>query len=158
MAGSLMVPSQGRLIMRLFDLASGRCLRATSCAMPGDEPVSLLEWLVGCGAMTSGRVGSVCVQPTQCLACEEGNIHGMDQHIRAAGQQTARPLCMLRCGPFPRLFLPAPRACATPLHTHFAAASPSRLTNMPHPLALPLLPPSLPLPIFLSRFSSKITR
>jgi hypothetical protein len=152
-----MVPSQGRLIMRLFDLASGRCLRATSCAMPGDEPVSLLEWLVGCGAMTSGRVGSVCVQPTQCLACEEGNIHGMDQHIRAAGQQTARPLCMLRCGRFPRLFLPAPHAPAQHLCAHILLL-PHTLARMPHPLALPLLPPSLPLPIFQSRCSSKITR
>ncbi len=49
-AGSLMVPSQGRVIMRLFDLATGRCLRATSCVVHNqDNLVRLLaSCLVGC--------------------------------------------------------------------------------------------------------------
>lgn len=46
-AGSLMVPSQGRLLMRLFDLATGRCLRASSCALPIDDG----------GVRRAGRVG-----------------------------------------------------------------------------------------------------
>ena len=55
-AGSLMVPSRQRLVMRLFDLSSGRCVRASSCAVPAEDQ-EVIGWLAGVGGWVGGWVG-----------------------------------------------------------------------------------------------------
>ena len=70
-AGSLMIPSRGKLLMRLFDLATGRCLRASCCDVP---PPNLPMEVGGTGAavrcntmqyngtMRAGWLAGVCLR------------------------------------------------------------------------------------------------
>ncbi|KAL4422825.1 hypothetical protein ABPG75_009022 [Micractinium tetrahymenae] len=60
LAGSLMIPSQNRLIMRLFDVSSGRCLRASSCNVPEeDNMLNLQDHEVTMITTRSGDAGSL---------------------------------------------------------------------------------------------------
>ncbi|KAL4857432.1 Queuine tRNA-ribosyltransferase accessory subunit 2 [Chlorella vulgaris] len=85
-AGSLMVPSQGRLIMRLFDLASGRCLRATSCAMLGDEPVQFQDHEVTMIVTRSGETGTMVVATCALFDTRIYMWRIRDEWTSAAGQ------------------------------------------------------------------------
>ncbi|KAL4448863.1 hypothetical protein ABPG77_007580 [Micractinium sp. CCAP 211/92] len=60
LAGSLMIPSQNRLIMRLFDVSSGRCLRASSCVVPEeDNMLNLQDHEITMITTRSGDAGSL---------------------------------------------------------------------------------------------------
>ena len=71
-AGSLMIPSRGKLLMRLFDLATGRCLRASCCDVPppnlpmevrgGDVAVRCSADAVQCSAgWLAGWLAGLCL-------------------------------------------------------------------------------------------------
>ncbi|PRW32830.1 hypothetical protein C2E21_8028 [Chlorella sorokiniana] len=98
-AGSLMVPSQNKLLLRLFDLGTGRCLRASSCDLPQeDQPLQMADQDVTMIVTRSGEAGCL-VLATCALFDTRVFLWRLKDEWIAAGQAAARAAAALAASP-----------------------------------------------------------
>ena len=122
-AGSLMIPSRGKLLMRLFDLATGRCLRASCCDVP---PPNLPMEVGGTGAAVRCNTmqynarwpagwgvpaGAVCLPLVPVLVLQLQRPRCPRPHPPSLPPPTRNPLT---CSPHPLACSPHLLACALP--------------------------------------------